>query len=121
MLSGRQVLEREAAVFRRHVTVPGVQRSSRSAELDPDQSYFAYLYAVALNSSGAPNSAIKVLEDAYRLHPGDRQLLVALTTIYRDQGNLSAAIHYAERLVALQPSEPNAQRLLAELQTVSSE
>ncbi len=93
----------------------------RSAELDPDQPYFAYLYAVALNSSGAPNSAIKVLEDAYRLHPGHRQILVALTTIYRDQGNLSAAIHYAERLVALQPSEPNAQRLLAELQTVSSE
>ncbi len=87
----------------------------QAAELAPEQPYFGYLYAIALNSKGAPKSALEVLEETYRRHTQDRQILVALVTIHRDQGDLDQAIFYAEKLLALQPVDPNAQRLLASL------
>jgi hypothetical protein len=56
----------------------------RASELAPDNPRYAYVYAVALNSSGASGQALAVLDEAHRLHPTDREVLVALVSIARD-------------------------------------
>ncbi len=87
----------------------------RAASLAPEQPYFAYLYAIALNSKGAPKSALEILIETHRRHPEDQQTLIALATINRDQGNMDQAIYFAERLLALEPANPNYQQLLSGL------
>ena len=60
--------------------------------------------------------AIAVFQGAHERHPGNRDLLIALATMNRDAGQLSAAVEYARKLVALSPQDPNALQLLAQLE-----
>ena len=89
---------------------------SKAATLQPTNVRYSYVYAVALNSSGQPERAITVLENAHRIRPADRQVLVGLITFERNKGNLSSAAAYAEQLVQLTPDDPNARAMLAQLQ-----
>jgi Tfp pilus assembly protein PilF len=89
---------------------------ARAAALQPSNARYGYVYAVALNSSGQSERAIKVLEDAHRKRPADREVLVGLIAFERDKGNRSAAADYARQLVQLVPEDPNAQAMLAQLQ-----
>ena len=45
-------------------------------------------------------------------HIGGPLVLAALVTFNRDRGNRDAAINWAQRLVALDPNDPNAAALL---------
>lgn len=72
-----------------------------AAKLDPRDARFAYVYAVALNSRGEARAALSTLEAAAAAHPGDRDILGALSSIYRDAGDAADAAKYAERLQAL--------------------
>jgi predicted Zn-dependent protease len=46
-----------------------------ATELEPDRSRYAYVYAVALHSSGRLNESIKVLKENLARHPEDRDTL----------------------------------------------
>jgi Flp pilus assembly protein TadD len=87
----------------------------QAASASPDDPSHAYLYAIALSSSGQSERALAVLARAHAAHPGDRDVLQALATLSRDAKAITAAIEYAKELVALDPDDPNAQQLLAEL------
>jgi Flp pilus assembly protein TadD len=89
---------------------------ARAAALQPSNVRYSYVYAIALNSSGQPDRAITVLEEAHGRRPADRQVLVGLITFERDKGNFSSAVSYAEQLVQLTPDDPNARAILAQLQ-----
>ena len=56
------------------------------------------------------------MAEPIRRHPTDREILLALATMSRDQGDIEAAIGWASRLRDLVPGDPGAGRLLAELQ-----
>ncbi|MGB7292447.1 MAG: tetratricopeptide repeat protein [Thermodesulfobacteriota bacterium] len=88
----------------------------QSAELSPDNSHYSYVYAVALNSAGSKKEAIESLEETHYRHPNDREILFALVTFNRDDGNRQAARDYAEKLVELSPKDPSFWKLLEELQ-----
>jgi tetratricopeptide (TPR) repeat protein len=88
----------------------------KAAMLQPANARYSYVYAVALNSAGSGDQAIRVLEGAHRRHPADREVLAGLISFAREAGNLSSAIAYAEQLVQLAPDDPNARALLTELQ-----
>ena len=88
---------------------------AQAAGLAPDNPRYPYVYAVALQSDGRLAEAIGVLEDAYRRHPGDLDILSALATFHRDGGNRQAALRYARKLQALLPDNPAADRLVQEL------
>lgn len=79
------------------------------------QPLYMYVYGVALHSTGAVDEALDVLDEGYERYPGYAPLLVALTTMQRDAGNLDAAREHARRLLALSPSDGNARALAAEL------
>jgi len=88
---------------------------ARAAALLPGNVRYSYVYAVALNSSGQASKAITILEQAHKRRPADRDVLLALTTIERDSGNLPLAIQYARQLAELSPGDPETQQLLADL------
>jgi tetratricopeptide (TPR) repeat protein len=89
---------------------------ARSTKLDPDASRYAYVYAVALDSSGEGQQAITELERAYALHPGDVDVVSALTTMNQGRGDRDTALGWARKLVELTPQDPQARALLASLE-----
>jgi Flp pilus assembly protein TadD len=87
----------------------------QSVELAPGSTRYAYVYGVALLSSGKPDPALAVFESTLAKRPGDRELLIALATTNRDLGRLERARTYARRLVETAPGDPQARQLLEEL------
>lgn len=90
----------------------------KATELDPGEPRFAYVYGVGLNSTGRRAEALAVLRKAHRQHPEHRDLLIALTTISRDAGDITSALEYARALVQLMPEDPSAQALFTEVQAI---
>jgi tetratricopeptide (TPR) repeat protein len=90
----------------------------RAANLMPDRARYVYVFAVALNSAGRVREALEELSRAHERHPGDREILVALATVNRDNGAIETAMDYARKLVALKPNEPQAQQLLTQLEAM---
>jgi Flp pilus assembly protein TadD len=77
----------------------------RATELAPDQSQYAYVYAVGQHSAGHIEEAITTLKENLNKHPADRQSLQALITFNRDAGNIASALEYAQRLALLAPND----------------
>ncbi|WP_407181552.1 cytochrome c3 family protein [Bradyrhizobium sp. STM 3562] len=86
-----------------------------ATELEPDRTRYAYVYAVALHSSGAVDEATKVLKENLARHPSDRDTLRALVSFSRDAGDIAAALGYAEHLSRIAPNDPNTARLTDDL------
>ncbi len=72
-----------------------------AARLEPENPRFAYVYAVALHSSGDTAEALAELERAHEIHPSDTDILSALVAFYRDAGQPRLAARYAEKLKEL--------------------
>jgi Flp pilus assembly protein TadD len=83
--------------------------------LAPDNARYAYVYAIALNSTGSTAEATALLERAHKQHPTNRDILVALTTFERDSGNLPAALTHAQELAALEPTNLQIRALIDDL------
>jgi len=69
-----------------------------AAHLDPSNPQYAYVYAVALNDSGATNAAIKTLERSVALNPYHRDSLAALVSFCDRAGDHLKATKYARLL-----------------------
>jgi tetratricopeptide (TPR) repeat protein len=87
----------------------------RATRLAPDNPRYLYVYAVALNSFGRGPDALKVLERGAQRWPRQRDLQVALVTMYRDAGRRDAARGAATRLVGSFPEDDEAKALLRSL------
>jgi len=59
--------------------------------------------------------ALKVLKEAVKKHPYDRNILYALTTISMENGLQQEALTYAEKLVEYYPEDANYQQVLGAL------
>jgi tetratricopeptide (TPR) repeat protein len=88
---------------------------AKAAALQPSNVRYSYVYAVALESSGQVEQAIKILEQAHKRRPADRSVLTGLIAFERDKGNIALATTYAQQLVQLVPDDTNAKKLLADL------
>ena len=73
----------------------------RATMLEPGNVRFAYVYAVALHSSGKVDAALKRLEKTLAADPNDRDVLQALASFHQARGENAAAEKYAERLRTL--------------------
>jgi predicted CXXCH cytochrome family protein len=87
----------------------------KAARLGPENPRFAYVYAVALHDTGSAEQAIVALESALQRHPFNWELLNALVSYQIERGDLKSALESAETLLALEPDNPAAQRLVTEL------
>jgi len=59
---------------------------------------YVYVYGVALNSTGKPQQAVAALEQGLKRFPGDPEILQALASVNRDQGNTDKAQEYLRQL-----------------------
>jgi len=82
----------------------------------PDDARYAYVYAVALNSSGAAQEALALLEEAHQEHPADRDILTALVSIARDKGDFAAALRHARELLTLDPGNAQLHALVSDFE-----
>ncbi len=104
-------------LVRQHDYTGALAELRQASELAPDNPRYAYVYAVALNSTGAAKEAMALLERTHRQHPTDTEVLVALISIARDQGDLPSALRYARELAALAPDDPQVRALVRDLET----
>jgi predicted CXXCH cytochrome family protein len=88
----------------------------RAHQRMPDNARYAYVYAVALNSSGAAGEAMALLEQTHRQHPADRNVLMALVSMARDNGDFPTALRYARELATLDPNDARVQALVSDLE-----
>ena len=86
-----------------------------AATLAPDNARYAYVYAVALNSSGSSAEAKALLVRTHKQHPTDRDVLMTLIAIERDNGDFTAALTHAQELAVLEPRNPQFHALINEL------
>jgi Flp pilus assembly protein TadD len=87
----------------------------RATELEPNRSRYAYVYAVALHSSGRIGESIEVLKGNLSRHPDDRDTLLALVTFSRDAGDIGTALEYAEKLSRTTPNDRELARVIDNL------
>ena len=91
------------SLFRQQRSKEAVDELRLAAELDPSNTRYVYVYAVALNSTGDPQQAILILQGANAAHPDNVEILQALVSFHRDLGNQAAARKYAEKLQSIAP------------------
>lgn len=79
---------------------------AKAAELDPNNPHYAYVYAVALDSTSQPAKALAMLGAAQRRFTGDREILSALVDMSTRAGDESASKRWRELLSQLDASPP---------------
>lgn len=87
-----------------------------AVELDPENTRYQYVYAIALYSSAQTDHALKVLVNAHQQRPSDRQVLSSLVTINSEIGKIGTARVYALRLFNLSPWDTGIQSFLEQTQ-----
>jgi tetratricopeptide (TPR) repeat protein len=95
-----------------------LQSFQKAALLEPDNSQFNLVYAIALNSNQRSDEALSVLASFLERNPKNAQTLMTISTINRDKGNIKEALFYAEKLFNLMPENiqvKNYVELLTEL------
>ncbi|WP_084803907.1 multiheme c-type cytochrome [Bradyrhizobium sp. NAS80.1] len=90
-----------------------------ATELEPGRSHYAYVYGVALHSSGRTDESMTVLKENLSRHPGDRESLLALVAYSRDSGDIGTALEYAEQLSRIAPNDQDIARLTGDLRARS--
>jgi Tfp pilus assembly protein PilF len=73
----------------------------RATQLDSTNVRFGYAYAVALYSTGKAKAAMVALERLLRLDENNRDVLAALASYHKEQGDTTLANRYGDRLRAL--------------------
>ncbi len=103
------------ALVRQNDRGPALAALQRAVTLDPANPRYAYVYAVALNSTGKPAEAIRVVGQALKRQPYDHDLLTLRVLFLRDAGKRAAALEAAEQLGRFYPADPNVAQLRSEL------
>ena len=96
-------------------TDDGARRAKQATELQPDSARNAYVYAIALNSTGRSAEARQRLAEALARHPDNRDILTALVQISQQAGDLASALDYAERLLKLAPDDQELKSFVEDL------
>jgi predicted CXXCH cytochrome family protein len=98
-----------------------IESLARAVELEPDRMRYAYVYAIALSSTGQRAKAMQVLEDSVARHSGDRESLLALVNFSRADGEPAKALRYAEQLAKIEPDNRQLATLIQTLRREISE
>jgi tetratricopeptide (TPR) repeat protein len=80
-------------------------------KLAPDNSRYAYVHAIALDSAGQTSAAPPGLEAAQRSDPANRELLAALIQYNAKLGKPAEAASWLEQLAAAAPDDPSLEQL----------
>ena len=87
----------------------------KATQVEPSNTRYQYVYAVALDSIGESEKAISVLIHAHNNRPSDREVLYALVSLNQRAGDIRQAKHFANILVEVAPWDRDARALLERL------
>jgi Flp pilus assembly protein TadD len=104
------------SLVRQHNYAEALPLLPQAAELASDNVRYAYVYTIALNSTGSPEQSRAVLAETHKQHPADRDVLVALIAAARGSGDFARALSYARELAQLNPNDPQVKMLLSDLE-----
>jgi len=93
--------------------IASLKKARRFGEDNPQ---YAYMLAIAYNSTAQPGKAMDLLASALKKFPRNAQLLQAKATIGRDNGRWDAALAAARKLVELAPDNRRYRGLLQQIQ-----
>jgi tetratricopeptide (TPR) repeat protein len=102
-------------MVRRDRLPEAVGELGRAAELAPGNARYAYVHALAVKETGDVAATLKLLGAALERRPGDRDLLIALSTIHAEAGQRTEALGYARLLAERFPGDADARRLVDQL------
>jgi Tfp pilus assembly protein PilF len=103
-------------LVRQHSYTEAVDQLRQASELAPDNVRYAYVYAIALNSTGAAAEAIALLERTHLRRPADRNVLATLISITRDKGDFATALRYARELAGQYPADMQVRAMVTDLE-----
>lgn len=83
----------------------------KAIDLEPNNTRYRYVYAIAVESTGRLDEALLILEGAHARRPADRNVLYALIAFHERTGNLQAAATFAETLIQVSPWGQSARAL----------
>jgi predicted CXXCH cytochrome family protein len=87
----------------------------RATELDQNNARYAYIYGVALHSTGRQQEAITYLKDSLTRHPDNRDTIMAIIGFSREAGDAATALQYAEQAYKAAPDDPALKGMVDEL------
>jgi tetratricopeptide (TPR) repeat protein len=93
-----------------------LQEFAKASKLALADARYAYVYGIALNSMGKQHEALAVLRAADTRQPHNLQLLSALVTILREEGDNKAALVYAQKIAEVLPNNEEIKQLIVELE-----
>jgi len=100
------------ALVRLKRTSEAVTALRRATQLAPENPRYAYVLAVALNSTGQTAAALKEVRRALDRNPGNLDLLIAGASFGRDSGDTEAIREFVQELINRYPNDPNVRQFL---------
>jgi predicted CXXCH cytochrome family protein len=88
----------------------GLEALGQAARLAPGDSRMGFVYAVALNDTGNPDQARRVLEGVVKRHPWDRESLLTLASYRAQAGDQAGAAELIQQLTEMNPEDPALRR-----------
>jgi predicted CXXCH cytochrome family protein len=96
-----------------------IEALADAVRLAPGEPRYAYVYAVALQSTGRPAEAAKAAGTALSANPSDPQLMGLVLKDALQRRDLAGALGYAERLAVLLPDDASIAGLVAQLRAAT--
>lgn len=103
------------SVYRQQRPAEAVALLGEAATSAPDVARYPFAYALALESQGKLDEALKVIDRARVRHADDRDLLDAGLNIARKAGDTNRAREYLRQLLRIAPGDPGLQQLATQL------
>ncbi len=108
------------ALIRQKRYAEAIASLKRATVLEPAQPRYAYVYGVALQSSGQADEARRVLAAALLASPSNIEILTALLQDALKSHDYKGALSYAERLRILRPDDASLAQFIERLRTEAS-
>jgi predicted CXXCH cytochrome family protein len=88
---------------------------AKANKLAPNDARYAYVYAIALNSSGKQHKALTILKATDKRQSHNLQILSALISMHREAGDNKTALIYARKAAEALPNNKEIEQLMMEL------
>ncbi len=88
-----------------------IESLRKAVDFAPEETRYAYVLGVALNSAGKADEAVATLTDALARSPAALELMQLLALIERDRGNYPQARRWAQEMLDINPGDRTAREL----------
>ena len=102
-------------LIRSHQAKQALVYLDKANSLAPNNAYYAYVYAVALNDLGQPGRATEILKSAVQISENDGNLNMVLFNKYAESGQIREALIYGDKLLKLFPQNEQIIRAVSNL------